>query len=257
MPDSELVTNDGSVLGLAGKRKFLPKVIQLSKIQKIVESDQIETRPEEEITYQSVTPEPEENFNIDYEVVSPSDDSRGQENVEPAVNKNPNTLSPSKVITDLSALTLNQILRMSEIDFKNYFERKTTRSDSSLTTSPVPSETPPSQRKTIPRVSLKNGKLVVEEDSVVQNQPATPAKSATPKKKSIRNWNAGETNEFYLALRLFGTDFQKIADFLKDRKRDNIKNKYKKEAKVNAILIDYALTHRFSFDLEEVMCFSK
>jgi Transcription initiation factor TFIIIB, Bdp1 subunit len=46
------------------------------------------------------------------------------------------------------------------------------------------------------------------------------------------------------ALQLFGTDFELISNFMKNRNRNQIKSKYKKESKLNSIRIDHAIWNR-------------
>ena len=74
----------------------------------------------------------------------------------------------------------------------------------------------------------------------------TGLRSRTAKKKHNERWHEEETQLFYTvminkALQLFGTDFELISNFMKNRNRNQIKSKFKKESKLNPIRIDHAI----------------
>ena len=47
-----------------------------------------------------------------------------------------------------------------------------------------------------------------------------------------------------------GTDFELISNFMKNRNRNQIKSKYKKESRINPIRIDHAIWNRIPLSKE-------
>lgn len=73
--------------------------------------------------------------------------------------------------------------------------------------------------------------------------------SATYSKRSGSNrWNRIETDFFYEALSMFGTDFSMIQTIFPRRSRAQIKGKYKLEERANGIKISAALKNKIAFD---------
>jgi hypothetical protein len=83
----------------------------------------------------------------------------------------------------------------------------------------------------------KNTISIVEFDT-----PHTKVTSLSFRKNThVDKWKKEETILFYKALECFGTDFSFLEMVLKPRKRNEIKNKYRKEEKANPEMIDSAL----------------
>ncbi|XP_077144113.1 uncharacterized protein LOC143806927 isoform X2 [Ranitomeya variabilis] len=63
-------------------------------------------------------------------------------------------------------------------------------------------------------------------------------------------WSKQETDLFFLAISMVGTDFTTISQMFRHRQRVEIKNKFKKEERVNAWRLDQAFRERKHFDLD-------
>ena len=115
-------------------------------------------------------------------------------------------------------------------------------------------------------MSLVGGKLVINEESVVQNVPVQTklyggvvndsqrivnSGSFRSRPANAKKWSVEETRLFYKALRMFGSNFLNISFIVKTRSRQQIRNKFKKEEYQNPHLIEYALKNRLvaSFSL--------
>ena len=68
------------------------------------------------------------------------------------------------------------------------------------------------------------------------------------KAKGSNRWNAAETDLFYEALAMCGTDFSMVQMLILHRTRAQIKGKYKLEEKANLARINAALRTRKPFD---------
>jgi hypothetical protein len=77
------------------------------------------------------------------------------------------------------------------------------------------------------------------------NRPKTPLRSYSER------WGKSETEQFYLALRLFGTDFDVLASCLQNRTRQQVKIKYKRENKLNPAQVEFALSTRMNLSRGE------
>ncbi|TIB60857.1 hypothetical protein E3P77_04090 [Wallemia ichthyophaga] len=123
-----------------------------------------------------------------------------------------------------------------------------------------------------PQMRLVNGKLVIDEQSLLVDRSAhsrndTSAYEVTEELDTDRfvntntwrgngrgrqdRWTRLETEMFYDALSRFGTDFEMIAMLFKGRTRRVIKAKFSREEKYNSDLITQALKNRKPFDLIE------
>src|SRR5579862_7449564 len=79
---------------------------------------------------------------------------------------------------------------------------------------------------------------------------STYASSRTHASNTIR-WLPSDNEKFYTALRMFGTDFQTIADYLgggKDRR--HVKNKFYKEERKNSDKLTWALKNKLPPDID-------
>ncbi|XP_006824662.1 uncharacterized protein LOC102810121, partial [Saccoglossus kowalevskii] len=87
-------------------------------------------------------------------------------------------------------------------------------------------------------------------DSEVVYEKASYTTYASFKKKTHTSaWTDRETNKFYKALSTVGTDFTLINAILPNRTRHEIKNKFKKEERINRGLVDHAIKLRKHFDM--------
>ncbi|KAM0683554.1 hypothetical protein MDAP_001124 [Mitosporidium daphniae] len=125
------------------------------------------------------------------------------------------------------------------------------------TASPTATQTPPIL-SSAPRVTIIDGKLVVDEESLVLDRPSILDEhrerveetskwttSASFRKAIPRNrWSSEDTHQFYQALQVFGTDFEMLSKSLKSRTRSQVKNKFKREERENPARISAALMRR-------------
>ena len=118
-----------------------------------------------------------------------------------------------------------------------------------------------------PRVKQEGGKIVIDYgemvDAIRVGETTEEAdvivehggRSTCRKKRYSERWSLEETELFYTALRLFGTDFELISMCLNNRNRKNIKSKYKKESKINSVSVLFALENRVPLKCESYLDF--
>jgi len=107
-----------------------------------------------------------------------------------------------------------------------------------------------------PRMTIINGELVLEEESLTVNaedmqEPDTTEYIGMKAKKgrSIK-WTTEETDKFYFAIRQFGSDFSLIERLFPNRSRKQIKDKFKREEKSNPSQIDFAFRNRLPINVD-------
>ncbi|XP_059405258.1 transcription factor TFIIIB component B'' homolog [Carassius carassius] len=133
-----------------------------------------------------------------------------------------------------------------------------------------------------PKVKVaEDGSLILDEESLtvrVQRTSDTVVENANPlfergstttytsfrKKWHVKNWSVRETDMFYLAISMVGTDFSMIAQLLTHRSRAEIKNKFRNEERANSWRVDKAFRNKrpydsklFSFLLKRVLAKDK
>ena len=112
-----------------------------------------------------------------------------------------------------------------------------------------------------PKVHFVNGQLVVDEDSLVNTSKDEEEVSDFPirhpgqiiNQNSFRirpvrrnTWTKDQTLLFYKGLRIFGSNLSNINLMLKKLSRRQLRDKFKKEEKVNPHLIEFALNNRLT-----------
>ncbi|XP_035463112.1 mucin-12 isoform X1 [Scophthalmus maximus] len=121
----------------------------------------------------------------------------------------------------------------------------------------------------VPQLKVaEDGSLIIDEESLtVEVQRAkgpNPAEGRDPifergstttyssfrKATYSKPWSSEETDMFYLAVSMVGTDFSMICQLFTHRARSEIKNKFKKEERENAWRIDKAFRERRKLDIE-------
>ncbi|XP_045922961.1 transcription factor TFIIIB component B'' homolog isoform X2 [Micropterus dolomieu] len=121
----------------------------------------------------------------------------------------------------------------------------------------------------VPQVKVaEDGSLIIDEESLtVEVQRAkgpNPAQERDPifergstttyssfrKGTHSKPWSSEETDMFFLAVSMVGTDFSMICQLFPHRARSEIKNKFKKEERENAWRIDKAFRERRKLDIE-------
>lgn len=96
-----------------------------------------------------------------------------------------------------------------------------------------------------------DGKLQVIKSSLNVFLEKEKVKEKIKKKEKSEKWLPEETEKFYKALQIFGTDFSIIMKLLPGRSRKQIKNKFNKEEKANPDKIDIILKTTGSYTLED------
>ena len=101
-----------------------------------------------------------------------------------------------------------------------------------------------------PQIIFKDGKIVVDNSNltareekklvVADKKPYKVTSMSFRTKNQTAKWTEEETRKFYKAIEIFGADFSMIAKLFPTRNRDQVKNKFHKEEKVNTFLMDEA-----------------
>jgi len=101
----------------------------------------------------------------------------------------------------------------------------------------------------------KKAKDFLQQSPVVFESNKTTTNYGTWSKKRRHNdWSEKETLRFYRALSVVGSDFSMMESIFKNRTRQELKLKFKKEEKLNNKMIDKCLKERGMYtDLEELM----
>ncbi|NXD28100.1 BDP1 factor, partial [Spelaeornis formosus] len=94
------------------------------------------------------------------------------------------------------------------------------------------------------------GPSVVEENDPIFERGSTTTYSSFRKSFYTKPWSNKETDMFFLAISMVGTDFSLIGRLFPHRARAEIKNKFKREEKANGWRIDKAFKEKRPFDFE-------
>ncbi|KFV88275.1 Transcription factor TFIIIB component B'', partial [Struthio camelus australis] len=94
------------------------------------------------------------------------------------------------------------------------------------------------------------GPCVVEENEPIFERGSTTTYSSFRKSFYTKPWSNKETDMFFLAISMVGTDFSLIGQLFPHRARAEIKNKFKREEKANGWRIDKAFKEKRPFDFE-------
>lgn len=125
-----------------------------------------------------------------------------------------------------------------------------------------PSTMPVPQVKVGPdgQLIIDEKSLVIEQTFVKKNREAMSQEAIVDdnnhgsgfykKRQKAKEWPKWETFKFYRALNVVGTDFLLMQSLFPNRTRLQIKQKYKKEERVNRHLIEKALKYHQDFDTE-------
>lgn len=130
---------------------------------------------------------------------------------------------------------------------------------------PAPPPPPAPPQVTGPQFTLVDGKLVLDRRSLVLRQEPelhemeeaeeeghgfTTSLSFLKRTPAVR-WSNPETMQFYTALRTYGLNFTLMAETFPGRTREQLKQKYHREARQHADLVNAALLSTRTFDYEE------
>lgn len=135
----------------------------------------------------------------------------------------------------------------------------------------IPEEEEEDDPSAVPAPQVKvgpNGELIVDEQSLVIDQKNAKRVREIlsndiiiedgvcnnggfyTKHKRSKDWPKWETLKFYRVLNVVGTDFLLMQTLFPNRTRQEIKQKYKKEERINRDLIEKALKYHQEFDTE-------
>ena len=142
----------------------------------------------------------------------------------------------------------------------------------------VPTEPPPEKEDAailVPQVKVGlNGEIILDESSlqvettdqkkakillndasvVVENNQSTSNYGSWSKKRRHFDWSDKETIKFYKVLSVVGSDFSMMESIFKNRSRQELKLKFKKEERNNGKIIDKCLRERGMYtDLDALM----
>ncbi|XP_048383734.2 transcription factor TFIIIB component B'' homolog isoform X2 [Stegostoma tigrinum] len=98
-------------------------------------------------------------------------------------------------------------------------------------------------------VLRKKGPIVEENDPIFERGSQTTY-SSFRKSTHTKPWSNKETDMFFLAISMVGTDFSMIGQLFPNRTRIEIKNKFKREEKLNSWRIDKAFKEKKPLDLD-------
>ncbi|XP_073480500.1 transcription factor TFIIIB component B'' homolog isoform X3 [Aquarana catesbeiana] len=99
-------------------------------------------------------------------------------------------------------------------------------------------------------VEVSRGKApIVEGNDPIFERGSTTTYSSFRKSSYSKPWSEEETDMFYLAISMVGTDFSMIGQLFPHRERIEIKNKFKREERANSWRIDKAFKEKKAFDL--------
>lgn len=116
-----------------------------------------------------------------------------------------------------------------------------------------------------PQVKVVDGRIVVNEESLyatraddveltdmdVVNESGTRVTSSSFRKKKPRDtWTLDDTELFYKALSMVGTDFSMVSLFFEGKTRAQIKNKFKREERSNPGKITLFLKKKIPLDMK-------
>ncbi|XP_047661574.1 transcription factor TFIIIB component B'' homolog isoform X2 [Tachysurus fulvidraco] len=100
------------------------------------------------------------------------------------------------------------------------------------------------------RVQRMKGPNPVEERDPIFERGSTTTYSSFRKGTYTKPWSNRETDLFFLAISMVGTDFSMIGQLFPHRARTEIKNKFKKEERANSWRIDKAFKEKRGLDLD-------
>ncbi|XP_028318750.1 transcription factor TFIIIB component B'' homolog isoform X2 [Gouania willdenowi] len=95
----------------------------------------------------------------------------------------------------------------------------------------------------------KGPNIVADRDPIFE-RGSTTTYSSFRKGSYTKPWSSEETDMFFLAVSMVGTDFTMICQLFPHRARSEIKNKFKKEERENSWRVDKAFKERRQLDIE-------
>uniref|UniRef100_H3D7F9 Zgc:162472 n=1 Tax=Tetraodon nigroviridis TaxID=99883 RepID=H3D7F9_TETNG len=99
-------------------------------------------------------------------------------------------------------------------------------------------------------VQRAKGPNLIQDRDPIFERGSTTTYSSFRKGNYSKPWSTEETDMFFLAVSMVGTDFTMICQLFPHRARSEIKNKFKKEERQNSWRIDKAFRERRKLDIE-------
>lgn len=103
----------------------------------------------------------------------------------------------------------------------------------------------------IEQTGTKRGREQIENSEVIIDDLDT-GYGIYKRPKKTKDWSASETLRFYRTLNTVGTDFSLMLSLFPGRTRRELKLKFKKEERINRVLIDRVLMNPLDFNLTEL-----
>lgn len=102
--------------------------------------------------------------------------------------------------------------------------------------------------------SIKEQEAIVEDNEDIISRTNYDSFRRRPSNTSQTKWSPEDTQKFYQALTILGTDFSMMESllFCGQRSRTELHKKFKREERVNKLKIDIALSNRISLSSEEL-----
>lgn len=166
---------------------------------------------------------------------------------------------------DLSGIPMKAEIKMREEKLRKMREKKALKKaerEKGTTVEPIPiqdslitgfeSINKENSVSLVPQLIFKDGKIVLDNSlalreerggqnlTVVEKKPYKLTSMSFRTKNNTAKWTEEETKKFYKAIEIFGADFSMIAKLFPNRNRDQVKNKFRKEEKVNTKIMDEA-----------------
>ncbi|MCI4392707.1 hypothetical protein PGIGA_G00148940 [Pangasianodon gigas] len=100
------------------------------------------------------------------------------------------------------------------------------------------------------RVQRTSNTKALEDSTALFERGSTTTYSSFRTLNYVKSWSVRETDLFFLAISMVGTDFSLIGQLLTHRSRAAIKSKFKKEERLNPWRVDKALRNKRPYDKE-------
>ncbi|KAI1301857.1 Transcription factor TFIIIB component B'' -like protein [Halotydeus destructor] len=245
-----------------GQSKDVEEVVVSSSTAEVVVQNPDQSEPELQASEIIVVEKPKEN----------APKAKPREKEQRRTLKRPKIVfssSKAKLPLDKSKATMFDLLSYNPPMNDDQKEKKRKKDDEELSMaeeealkSPEPEIQPPPKEEQGPRVKVgPDGTLIIDEESLVVHKPVIETSTVVEGRHKLSSvvtyssfrtrqtgkktrWTDDETLRFYKALTAVGTDFTLMSDLLfqGERTRLDLKNKFKKEEKINRKLVDKALS---------------
>jgi transcription factor TFIIIB component B'' len=102
--------------------------------------------------------------------------------------------------------------------------------------------------------SIKEKEAIIEDNEEIISRTNYDSYRRKPASTSQTKWSVDDTQKFYQALTIFGTDFSMMESLLFSgyRNRTELHKKFKREERINKTKIDFALSNRISITSDEL-----